>query len=286
VRLAGEIYGLSERRACHVIGAPRATMRYQGRGLEVTPLRERMRALAAQKPRAGYRSLCRWLRREGWRVNHKRIHRLYRLDGLAVRRRRRKRVAVQRVPLIVPVRPNVRWSMDFMRDTLADGRSFRTFNVVDDASRECLAIEVDRSLPGGRIARVLDQIIARRGRPQVIVSDNGPEFIGQVLDAWAYQRGITLHFIVPGKPTQNAFVESFNGRFREECLDQHWFVGLREARTIIEGWRIEYNTARPHGSLNDLTPEEFAITLEAASPATPVQPQDQEPEQPTAEVTL
>lgn len=286
VRLAGEVHGLSERRACRLIGAPRATMRYRCRGLTVTPLRERMRALAAQKPRAGYRTLWRWLRREGWRVNHKRIHRLYRLDGLTVRRRRRKRVAVQRLPLVVPVRPNVRWSMDFMRDTLANGRPFRTFNVVDDATRECLAIEVDHSLPGARVVSVLEQIIGRRGSPQVIVGDNGPEFISQVLDAWAYQRGVTLHFITPGKPTQNAFVESFNGRFRDECLDQHWFVGLHDARVTIDTWRVEYNTARPHGSLHDLTPEEFAISMVAASPATPVPPQDQEPGVTTAEVTL
>jgi putative transposase len=253
VRWAGETFGLSERRACRLIDAPRATVRYRARRLDATPLRERLRALAAERPRAGYRMLCRWLRREGWQVNHKRVHRLYRLDGLAVRRRRRKRVAVHRVPLIVPTACNVRWSMDFMRDTLASGRPFRTFNVVDDVSRECLAIEIDHSLPGPRITRVLDAIVARRGQPQTIVCDNGPEFVGQVLDAWAYQHGVHLHFIAPGKPTQNAFVESFNGRFRDECLDQHWFVSLADARRIIDPWRVEYNSARPHSSLGDRT---------------------------------
>ena len=284
--MAGVDHGLSERHACRLVGAARATVRYQRRGVEVTPLRERMRALAAQKPRAGYRTLCRWLRREGWRVNHKRIHRLYRLDALAVRRKRRKRVAIQRVPLMMPTRPNERWSMDFMRDTLATGRPFRLLNVVDDATRECLAIEIDHSLPGVRVVRVLDQLITHRGRPAVVVCDNGPEFVGHALDTWAYQRGVMLHFIAPGKPTQNALVESFNGRVRDECLDQHWFADLRQARILIEGWRVEYNTQRPHGSLNDLTPEEFASSLRAASPAEPAQPQDQRPEPNAAVVTL
>jgi putative transposase len=172
VRLAGETYGLSERRGCRLIGAPRATVRYRRRRTESGPLRDRVHALAALKPKAGYRMVCRWLRREGWRVNPKRIHRLFRLESLTVRRRRRKRVAVPRVPLLVPTAPNVRWSMDFMRDTFASGRAFRTFNVVDDATRECLAIEVDRSLPGARVVRVLDRLLATRGRPQVIVCDN------------------------------------------------------------------------------------------------------------------
>lgn len=261
VRLAGETYGLSQRRACRLIAAPRATIRYRSRPDETTPLRERLRALASERPRAGYRTLWRWLRREGWPVNHKRVHRLYRLDGLALRRRRRKRVAVLRRPLLIPTRCNQRWSMDFMRDTLASSRPFRTFNVVDDASRESLSIEVDHSLPGARIVRVLDAIVARRGRPDVLVCDNGPEFVGRALDAWAYARGVRLHFIAPGKPTQNAFIESFNGRFREECLDQHWFVSLEDARRTIEAWRIEYNTERPHGSLNNRTPEEEARAL-------------------------
>lgn len=267
--MAGDDFGLSERRACVVIGAARSSVRYRSRRVDATPLLERMRTLAADKPRAGYRTLWRWLRREGWRVNRKRVRRLYRLDGLVVRRRRRKRVAVPRRPLAVPTRRNERWSMDFMRDTLASGRTFRTFNVVDDATRECVAIEVDHSLPGARVTRVLDGVIAQRGQPHTIVCDNGPEFSGQVLDAWAYQRGIAVHFIAPGKPTQNAFVESFNGRFREECLDQHWFASLSEARVVIDAWRVEYNTERPHSSLNDQTPEEFAATLEAASTAAP-----------------
>jgi putative transposase len=284
--MAGEDFGLSERRACGLIGAARATMRYRSRRLDATILRDRLRVLASEKPRAGYRTLWRWLRREGWRVNHKRIHRLYRLDGLTVRRRRRKRVAVPRRPLLVPTRGNQRWSMDFMRDTLAAGRPFRTFNVVDDATRECLAIEVDHSLPGARIARVLEGLIQRRGCPRTIVCDNGPEFVGQVLDAWAYAHGIALHFIAPGKPTQNAFVESFNGRFRDECLDQHWFASLADARQIIDAWRREYNTERPHSSLKGRTPEEFAALLEAGLVAAPSHGQDQEQQLTTAEVAV
>jgi putative transposase len=276
VRLAGETYGLSERRACRLIAAPRATVRYRARRADEGSGRARMRVLAAAKPRAGYRTLCRWLRREGFRVNHKRVHRWYRADGLAVRRPRRKRVAIARLPLVVPTAPNVRWSMDFMRDMLAQPRAFRTFNVIDDATREALAIEVDHSLPGARIVRVLETLIQRRGRPEVIVCDNGPEFIGQAIDTWAYQRGVRLHFITPGKPNQNAFVESVNGRFRDECLDLHWFGSLAEARAVIEAWRVEYNTQRPHGSLGDRTPEEYAVTLVAGSPAAPVHPQDQE----------
>ena len=276
VRLAGDVGGLSERHACRLVGTARSTVRYRSRRDDPAPLVARMRELAAEKPRAGYRTLWRWLRREGWRVNRKRIHRLYRLDGLVVRRRRRKRVAVPRRPLLVPTRRNERWSMDFMRDTLASGRTFRTFNVVDDATRECLALETDHSLPGARIVRVLDALVARRGCPHTIVCDNGPEFSGQALDAWAYQRGIALHFIAPGKPTQNAFVESFNGRFREECLDQHWFGNLAEARVIIERWRMEYNTERPHSSLHNRTPEEFGTMLDAISAAQPRTAQDQE----------
>ena len=286
VRQAGQDYGLSERRACRLIDAPRATVRYRARRDEASPARDRMRALAAARPRAGYRTLKRWLVREGFRVNHKRVHRWYRLDQLAVRRRRRKRVAIPRVPLLVPTAPNVRWSMDFMRDTLASRRAFRTFNVLDDATRESLAIEVDHSLPGARIIRVLDAVIAHRGRPQVIVCDNGPEFISQAVDTWAYQRGIQLHFIAPGKPNQNAFVESFNGRFREECLDLHWFSTLPAARAIIDAWRVEYNTKRPHSSLGDRTPEEYAVTLVAGSPAAPAHPQDQERALTTAGVAV
>jgi putative transposase len=263
-------WGLSERRACALVVVGRSTARYRPRGRDQVAVRARLRALAIARPRAGYRTLCRCLRREGLQINHKCVHRLYRLEGLGLRRRgRRRRARVPRVPLAVPARRTERWSMDHMRDTLAHGRVFRTFNVIDDFTRECLAIEVDHSLPGLRVVRVLDRIARRTGYPTTLVCDNGPEFTGRALDQWAYLHGVHLHFIAPGRPTQNARVESFNGRFREECLTQHWFLSLLDARSIIEAWRIDYNTARPHSALDGCTPEEFAQASEGRSPAMP-----------------
>ena len=221
-------------------------------------MRERLRTLAMARRRFGYRRLAVLLRREGERINDKRVYRIYREEGLMVRRRRRKRLAVARVPRPAPpTRPNERWSMDFTRDTLAAGRCFRTLNVVDDFTRECLAIEVDTSLPGMRVCRVLDRIAAERGRPAELLMDNGPEFTSVALDAWAAQRGVRLRFITPGKPTENAFVESFNGRFRDECLNENWFLDLRDARRTIAAWREDYNHVRPHGSLGGLPPAIF-----------------------------
>ncbi|WP_196301981.1 IS3 family transposase, partial [Ralstonia solanacearum] len=176
-----------------------------------------------------------------------------------VRKRRRKRIAaVERKPLPVPTGSNQSWSMDFVSDGLAYGRRFRCLNVVDDYTRECLVIEVDTSLPGLRVKQVLERLKEMRGLPASITVDNGPEFAGKVLDAWAYEAGVTLSFIRPGKPVENAYIESFNGRFRDECLNEHWFVSMRHARQLIEEWRIEYNTERPHSSLGYLTPVQFA----------------------------
>ena len=187
------------------------------------------------------------------------MYRIYREEQLSVRRKKRKRVAAaSREALPIPERANQRWSMDFMADTLADSRTFRTFNVVDDYTRECVAIEVGRSIPGARVVRVLEQLRLARGLPRVLVMDNGPEFTSRVLDRWAYEHGVELHFIQPGKPVQNAFVESFNGKFRDECLNTNWFVSLADAGERIELWRQDYNGHRPHSSLGDLTPEEFA----------------------------
>jgi len=222
-------------------------------------LLDRMRVLARERPRYGYRRLHVLLRREGYEVNHKRVHSLYRREGLMVRRRLRKRlVRAARVSRPLPSRANERWSLDFVSDQLADGRVFRTLNVVDDFTRECRAIEVDTSLTGTRVVRALEAAALEYGRPQTLLSDNGPEFISKALDAWAYRNRVELHFIQPGKPTQNAFVESFNGRFRDECLNEHWFESLNEARAVIEEWRSDYNGYRPHSSLDDLTPEQFA----------------------------
>jgi putative transposase len=219
--------------------------------------------LATKKPRWGYRQLTRLLRREpGPRINYKRVQRIYQQEGLQVRRRRRKhRARVPRVPMPVPKQPNERWSMDFVRDTLGDGRAFRALTIVDDCTRESPAIEVDFSLPGERVVAVLNHLARTRGLPNAIVCDNGPEFAGEALDEWAFTHGVLLDFIDPGKPTQNAFIESFNGTFREECLNENWFVSLTDAQRTIEAWRVDYNTERPHSKLRDGTPREFALNL-------------------------
>lgn len=217
--------GLSQRRACGLADLHLSTFQYRPRGTARAELRARLVALAGERRRFGYRRLHVLLRREGYVVNHKLVYRLYREERLQVRRRKRKRIAAaERQPLSAPSLPNERWSMDFMEDALADGRRLRTLNIVDDHSRQCLAIAVDTSLPGRRVTRALEELAIRRGLPQTIVADNGPEFTGKALDAWAYEQGVRLHFIEPGKPAQNAFVESFNGKFRDECLNEHHFL--------------------------------------------------------------
>jgi putative transposase len=248
----------NERRACRWVGVDRSTIRYRSRRPSDAPLRERLRELAAEHPRWGSPRLAWRLRRDGWTDNHKRIERCYRAEGLAVRRRRRKRVAVARIPLVVPAAPNELWAMDFVRDTLADGRVFRSLTLVDACTREAPVIEVAASLTGDHVVAVLDRLALTRGLPRGIVVDNGPEFQSRALDQWADARGVQLHFIRPGKPVENAYIESFNGRFRDECLNHHYFLSLADARRIIEGWRLSYNTARPHGALHGLTPAEFA----------------------------
>jgi len=259
VRFFTETFGLSRRKACHLAGVSRSVVEYQPRRPDDVPLRERIQHWAREKPRYGYRRIHVLLRREGYGVNRKRVYRIYREEQLSVRRKKRKQVAAApRVALPIPNRPNERWSMDFMADTLADGRTFRALNVVDDCTRECVAIEVGRSIPGARVVRVLERLRLKRGLPRAIVVDNGPEFTSRVLDQWAHERGVELHFIQPGKPVQNAFVESFNGKFRDECLNLNWFVSLADAVARIEAWRQDYNSHRPHSSLGNLTPEEFA----------------------------
>lgn len=260
-------YGLSERRACRLVGIGRSTLRYRSRArTDESSLRQRLRELAAERPRFGYRRLHVLLRREGVRLNHKRIERLYREEGLAVRRRTRKRVARNgRGRAAFPGRPNQQWGIDFVSDTLAWGRRIRLFTVVDVFTREVLAIEVDTSLPGGRVVRVLERLAVARGAPDEIVLDNGPELAGKAVDQWAYERGVWLRFIEPGKPVQNAFVESFQGRLRDECLDRHWFLGLTDARHTVEIWRQDYNQARPHSALGDRPPEEFRRVFEVTA---------------------
>jgi putative transposase len=228
-----------------------------------------LRELAAAHPRYGYRRLWVLLRREGHHLNHKRVERLYRQEGLAVRRKLRKRlVGRERQPLPSPSRPNEHWCMDFTSDQLTNGRRFRTFNLVDIFTRECLAIDVAASFPAERVVRSMERIVYERGTaPQRITVDNGPEFISKHLDAWAHHRHVTLTFIQPGKPMQNGFIESFNGKFRDECLDQHLFTAFDDAMTIIADYRHHYNTARPHSSLNNLTPLEFAAQYARTSGA-------------------
>jgi putative transposase len=254
-----ERYELSERRACRLVEIGRSTQRYcPRRRSDEAPLRQWLRELAAVRPRFGYRRLHVLLRREGVNINHKRVERIYREEGLAVRRRTRKRVARDgRGRAAAPARPNQQWGIDFVSDTLAWGRRIRLFTVVDVFTREALAIEVDTSLPGGRVVRVLERLALERGVPDEIVLDNGPELAGKALDQWAYERGVWLRFIEPGKPIQNAFVESFQGRLRDECLDRHWFLGLGDARHTVEAWRQDYNQARPHSALGYRPPAEF-----------------------------
>jgi len=252
---------VSQRRACRLIGISESSYRYRSIRSEPCELRELLLQLARERPRYGYRRLYVLIRREGFEVDHKRVYRLYRAEGLAVLRRRRKRLLRGRVPLPLPAAVNERWSLDFMSDQLADGRLFRTLNVVDDFTRECRAIEVDTSLSGHRVVRVLEALTIEHGRPKALRTDNGPEFTSRAVEAWAYRNEVRLDFIQPGKPMQNAFVYSFNGRFRDECLNEHWFESLAEAREAIEEWRLDYNQVRPHSSLGDLTPEEYAARL-------------------------
>lgn len=260
----------SERRACRVVRLSRSRWQYHSVRGDDAVLRARLRELAAAKPRWGYQQLHVLLRREGHRVNHKKVLRLYREEGLAVsRRRRKKHVAIARVPLPKPTRRTERWSMDFVSDSLFDGRPFRCFTLVDDFTRECPAIEVAHSLPAWRVIHVLERVAADRGLPTSIVCDNGPEFAGKVLDRWAYEHGVALQFIRPGKPVENAYCESFNGKLRDECLNANWFRTLAEAQRGIEQWRQEYNDERPHKNLGRRTPTEFTKALQTTTPSTP-----------------
>jgi putative transposase len=250
--------GLGVTRACGLVGISRSLFGYRSCRSPALELRSRIAELAGMKRRYGYRRIHVLLRREGWSVNHKRTYRLYREQGLMVRKRKRKRIGLaERLVMPVPQAPNENWSMDYVADALIDGRKLRALTIVDDFTRECLAIEVDTSLPGSRVAAVLERLADIRGLPASITVDHGPEFEGRVLDAWAYKRAVRLVFIRPGKPVDNCYIESFNGRFRDECLNEHWFITMAHARSTIEAWRIEYNTERTHSSLDDLTPEEF-----------------------------
>jgi putative transposase len=253
-------YRVSERRACRAMAFPRSSQRYRATRDPQHALRIRLKDLAGARVRYGYRRLHVLLRREGWEVNHKRVYRLYTEEGLTMRRKRPRRHVSARARSDRPAVEAVdqAWAMDFMRDTLSDGRAIRLLTVLDLYTRECLAIRVDFRFTGDRVVRVLEGLAAERRAPEAIRVDNGPEFRGRMLDLWAYFNGVALDFSEPGKPTDNAFIESFNGRFREECLDLHWFTCLEDARSKTGAWRLDYNHDRPHGSLGNLAPGEFA----------------------------
>jgi putative transposase len=251
--------GYSQRGACALVGLEPKTYRYASQRPDDGALRQRLKELALERRRFGYRRLYILLRREGVVLNHKKLYRLYREERLMVRKRGgRKRALGTRAPMATPQGKNQRWSLDFVLDALACSRRFRILTVVDDFSRECLALVVDNSLSGIRVARELDRVVETRGKPCMVVSDNGTELTSRAMLGWQEDRGVQWHYIAPGKPTQNGFIESFNGRLRDECLNEHLFTNLSEARRIIEAWRIDYNTRRPHTSLNGLTPTEFA----------------------------
>ena len=258
-----EDYAFSERRACGLMMLAVTTYRYRSQRTD-EPLRTKLVELAREKPRFGYRRLQVLLRRSGERVNHKRLHRIYREAGLVIRRKKRKHCVREGRPLLVRTAANQEWALDFAHDAVACGRAIRVLSVVDAYTRECLALEVDTSFASRRVTRVLEAIVAERGVPQAIRCDNGPELTSRHFLAWCVERQIELVHIQPGKPTQNAHVESFHGRLREECLAVSWFQNLFDARRKIAAWKKEYNEERPHSSLGYLTPKEFSTSMRAA----------------------
>ena len=261
--------GMSERRALAVVRMSASAFRYEPQPDRNVELRDRILALAQRHKRYGVGMIYLKLRQAGLCVNYKRIERLYQEAKLQVRRRKRKKVPVgERQPLLRPMEANQVWSMDFVFDRTAEGRVIKCLTVVDDATHEAVAIEVERAISGQALTRVLDRLALSRGLPRVIRTDNGNEFCGKAMVTWAHERGVDLRLIEPGKPNQNAYVESFNGRFRDECLNEHWFTNLLHARTVIETWRREYNEERPKKALGGLTPAAYAKQLPSATVST------------------
>ena len=257
-------YRISERRACELVNLSRTANRYQHRRPPQHELRSRIKELATSRVRYGYKRIHVLLRREGLQINHKRVHRLYCLEGLQLRKKRpRRHVSGERRSgnYGAVQQPNEAWAMDFVADQLHDGRKLRVLTVVDIYTRECLAAVPGMRMTGTEVVSILDKIARRRGAPKRIHCDNGSEFSGKLTDLWAYHWKITLAFSRPGKPTDNAFIESFNGSFRDECLNLHWFTSLEDAKDTIEAWRQEYNESRPHRSLNNISPREFVSGL-------------------------
>ena len=265
-----QAYQLNESRACGLVGITRWINQYQSRRDPQDELRQRLRELAGNRPRYGYRRLTVMLRREGWRVNTKRVYRIYREENLGVRTaRRKKRSAHLRVPLPQPIRPNQRWSMDFVSDRVADGRWFRILTVVDQFTRECLCAYAERSQTGEKVVMQMERLILLRGVPESITTDNGGEFAGKAMETWAYKNDVKLDLIRPGKPVENGYIESFNGRLRDECLNGEIFFDLADAGEKLERWRRDYNEHRPHSALDDRAPAEFARILEGRPLALP-----------------
>jgi putative transposase len=257
-----ERYDVSGRRACRIVQLCRASFWYKSQAEDPAALRAHLKELAFSRPRYGYRRLHVLLGREGWKINHKRVYRLYRQEGLQVRtKRRRKFTSRARVPPGVALQRNDQWSVDFVSDALVDGRKFRGFTVVDNCTREGLAVEVRHSFPSSAVTQVLDSLMAKHGRPRMIIMDNGTEFTSNEFDAWAYAQQITLHYITPGRPMENGYIESFNGKLRDECLSANWFNTLADAQKTIEAWRRDYNETRPHSSLGYLAPAAYVASL-------------------------
>jgi len=254
--------GLTERCGLAIAGMSASSLRYEPRPDRNGALRARIVALAQRHRRYGVGMIHLKLRQAGELVNYKRVERLYQLEKLHIRRRRRKKIPVaDRQPLIRPGRANEVWSMDFVFDRVASGRTLKCLVIVDDGTHESVAIVPEHTIGGDHLTRILDRICSQRGKPIVIRSDNGPEFTGKAMLTWAHRHGIALRLIEPGKPNQNAYVESFNGRLRDECLNEHWFMSVAHARAVIEAWRREYNEERPKRSLGGLTPTQFAKQL-------------------------
>jgi putative transposase len=262
-----QVWSVSELRACNLLKISRTTYRYKTHRSEQTLLRMRIREIAYSRVRYGYQRIHILLRREGWRINHKRTHRLYRLEGLNLRYRkpRRHKSSSLRTIRLPAQMANQSWTMDFVCDQLFDGTRFRFLTVVDVYTRECLAIELGQRLTGEDVVKVMSTLIKERNKPKQIFLDNGSEFISKALDKWAYEHEIALAFSRPGKPTDNAYIESFNGSFRDECSNMHWFLSLEDAKIKAENWRQDYNNVRPHSALNYLTPAEFAATLQTCN---------------------
>ncbi len=275
-------FGISERRACGLLGVWRSSCRYGDKPDRDQQLREKLVDLAHKRPRFGYRRLGVLLARDGEAVNHKRLFRVYRAAGLSVKRNCRKKLI--RIGLSQPVltAPNDEWSLDFISDALAGGRVMRVLTVVDNFTRECLALEADTSFSGERVTRVLDAVIDQRGRPQAIRMDNGPELTSRRFLSWCIDRKVTANYIQPGKPVQNSYIESFNGRFRDECLNANWFHNLFDARHRIANWREDYNRARPHSALDYRTPDEFSAQWQRSSSSFNALPQPE----PSVKATL